>query len=121
MRSPMRAARSVRLAAVLAGGAFALHQLRYLIAPSGDLGPQGHGYMTALLPPIAVLLLAAVIATLIRGTEGACPARPPLGRRVALFAVALLAIYTGQETLEGLMAGGGPGDLAAALTDGGWI
>jgi hypothetical protein len=117
----MRAARNVRLAAILALGAFALHQLRYLIASSPEAGGQGHGYMTALLPPLAVLLLAAVIATLVRGTEGASPARAPLGRRIAVFALALLAIYVAQESLEGLLAAGQPGGLAALLADAGWV
>ena len=121
MRSALRAAHNVRLAAILAVGAFALHQLRYLLGSSGDVAQQGHGYMTDLPAPIAVLLLAAVIATLIRGTEGASPARAPLGRRIALFAFALLAIYTGQETVEGLMATGAPGGFATALAHGGWL
>ena len=78
----MRLAHNVRLAAILAVGAFALHQLRYLIASgassSGELAR--HGYMTDLLPPIAVGGLAAAGATLIRGTEGAAPT----GARVTL-------------------------------------
>jgi hypothetical protein len=117
----MRAAHNVRLAAILAVGAFALHQLRYLLAPSAELAQQGHGYMTDLLPPIAALVLAAAIATLIRGTEGASPAPTPLGRRAVLFGVALLAIYVGQETLEGLMAAGHAGGFATSLTGGGWL
>jgi hypothetical protein len=116
----MRTAHYVRLAAVLALGAAALHQLRYLFALgfSSSVEPAGHGYMSDLLPALAVLVLSAVLATVIRGTEGASPARVPLGRRVAVFSVALLAIYTGQETLEGLAAAGHPADL---LAGGGWI
>jgi len=115
----MRAAHSVRLAAILAVGAFALHQLRYLLAPSAEIAQRSHGYMTDLLAPIAVLVLAATIATLLRGTEGASPAGAPLGRRVALFGAALLAIYVGQETLEGLMAAGDVSGFVASITDGG--
>src|SRR5436190_19301738 len=121
MRSAMRAAHNVRLAAILAVGAFALHQLRYLLAPSAELPQQGHGYMMDLLPPLAVLVLAAVVATLIRGTEGASPARATLGRRVVVFGLALLAIYAGQETLEGLIAAGHAGGFAVSLTAGGWL
>ena len=51
--------------------------------------------MTDLMAPIAVLVLAGALATLIRGTEGASPSRAPLGRRIAVFAGALLAIYVG--------------------------
>jgi hypothetical protein len=125
MRSALRAAHNVRLAAILALGAFALHQLRYLIAlgasSSADLAQQGHGYVTDLLPPLAVLVLAAALATLVRGTEAASPARAPLGRRTALFSVTLLAIFIGQESLEGIVAAGqlvGPGALIA---NGGWL
>jgi hypothetical protein len=123
MRSPMRLAHNVRLAAILAVGAFALHQLRYLIASgassSGELAR--HGYMTDLLPPIAVLVLAAAVATLIRGTEGASPTRARLGRRIAVFAAALLAIHVGQESLEAILTTGHPAGAAAMLAGGGWI
>ena len=90
----MRTAHRVRLASILAVGAFALHQLRYLIAVGGRSStapPEGHRYMSDLLPPIAVLVLAALLATLIRGTEAAAT---PDGRRwpavSAVFAGALL-------------------------------
>jgi hypothetical protein len=117
----MRIAHNVRLAAILAVGAFALHQLRYLIAPGASSAElAGHGYMTDLLAPIAVLVLAAALATLIRGTEGASPARAPLGRRIMVFASALVAIHVGQEGLEGVLAAGHPMS-AAMLAGGGWI
>jgi hypothetical protein len=116
----MRAAHRVRLASILAVGAFGLHQLRYLIAFGGSSATEGHRYMADLLPPIAVLVLAAFLATLIRGTEGATPERTPLARRIAVFAGALLAIFVGQEMLEGLFAGHSAG-AATLLSDGGWI
>jgi hypothetical protein len=120
MRSTVRIAHHVRLAAILALGAFALHQLRYLLAfgPSGDLAEQSHRYMTALLPAIAVLALAGLVATLIRGTEGASPSGTSLTRRIAVFAAALLAIYLTQESLEGMLLVGHP---AASLANGGWL
>jgi hypothetical protein len=121
MRPTMRIAHNVRLASILAVGAFGLHQLRYLIA--GGSSPAelaGHGYMSSLLAPIAVLLLAGALATLIRGTEGASPERSPLGRRIALFAAALLAIYLGQESLEAVMTVGHPTGTAM-FANGGWI
>jgi hypothetical protein len=121
----MRTAHRVRLAAILALGAFALHQLRYLIAfggsSSAELAQEGHRYMSDLLPPVSVLALAAVVATLIRGTEGTSTTRAPLARRIAVFAGALLAIYVGQEVLEGLIASGHPEGVAALLAGGGWI
>jgi hypothetical protein len=119
----MRIAHNVRLAAILAVGAFALHQLRYLVASGGasSAGHSAHGYMTDLMAPIAVLVLAAAMATLIRGTEGALPARAPLGRRIAVFTLALLAIYLGQESLEALLSTGHLATLAAVLAAGGWV
>ena len=119
----MRIAHNVRLAAILALGAFALHQLRYLIAPgaSSSTALSSHGYMTELMAPIAVLVLAAAVATLIRGTEGARPERAPLGRRIAVFAVALLAIYLGQESVEALLGADRLADLPAMLAAGGWV
>jgi hypothetical protein len=116
----MRTAHRVRLASILAVGAFGLHQLRYLIALGGSPATEGHRYMSDLLPPIAVLALAAFLATLIRGTEGATPERTPLARRIAVFAGALLAIFVGQEMLEGLIAGHSAG-AATLLSHGGWI
>jgi hypothetical protein len=121
----MRTVHRLRLASILAVGAFALHQLRYLIAFAGsssaELSQHGHRYMSELLAPLAVLVLAAVLATLIRGTEAASPTRAPLGRRMAVFTGALLAIFVGQELLEGLFATGHAGGPAAVFADGGWI
>ena len=123
MRSTMRIAHNVRLASLLAVGAFGLHQLRYLIA-SGDATVAehaAHGYMTQLMAPIAVLVLAAALATVIRGTEGAAPERAPLGRRIPLFAGALLAIYVGQESLEAIPTAGHPALAGSMLAGGGWV
>jgi hypothetical protein len=119
----MRIAHSVRLAAILAVGAFALHQLRYLLAfgSPGELAQQGHGYVTDLLAPIAVLVLAAALATLIRGTEGASHTRAPLGRRTAVFSGVLLAIFAGQESLEGFMTAGHPAGPGTLLSNGVWL
>jgi hypothetical protein len=117
----MRTAHRIRLASILAVGAFALHQLRYMLAFGGSPAAEGHRYLADLLPPLSVLVLAAILATLLRGTEGASPTRAPLARRVALFSGALLAIYVSQELLEGLMAASHSANLAALLAGGGWI
>ncbi len=124
MRSTLRLAHIVRLAGIVASGAFALHQLRYLLAfgsNSANLAEHGHRYMTALLPAIAVLILAGAVATLIRGTEGASSARAPLTRRIGMLAGALLAIYVAQESLEAALSVGHPVLPAAVLEHGGWL
>jgi hypothetical protein len=121
----MRTAHYVRLAALLAVGAAALHQLRYLVvfgsSSSGELAREGHGYLVDLLPALAVLVFSAALATVVRGTEGAASARSPLTRRIAVFAGALLTIYTGQELLEGILAAGHPAGPGALLAGGGWV
>jgi hypothetical protein len=121
MAATIRLAHRVRLAALFALGAFAVHQLRYLASPgpSADLA-HGHGYMADLLPPIAVFSLAAVLATLIRGTEAASPVRSSIFRRAPLLAAGLLAVFVGQESLEGVAAGH-PGGFAAVFGHGGWL
>jgi hypothetical protein len=117
----MRTAHRIRLASILAVGAFVLHQLRYLLAFGDSSAAEGHRYLADLLPPLSVLVLAAILATLLRGTEGASYTRAPLARRVALFSGALLAIYVGQELLEGLMTASHSANFAALLSGGGWI
>jgi hypothetical protein len=66
-------------------------------------------------------VLAGAVATLIRGTEGASPARAPLARRILVFAGALLAIYIAQEMFEGILLAGHPAGPAAVLANGGWL
>jgi hypothetical protein len=82
----MRTAHYVRLAALLAAAAVALHQLL-------------SGFAAGLLPLLAVLVMSVALATLIRGTESASPARAPLARRIAAFSIVLL--------MTALLAGGG--------------
>jgi hypothetical protein len=121
----MRTAHRVRLAGILALGAFALHQLRYLITfgsgSSEELARQGHGYMADWLPIVGVFALSALVGTLIRGHYGERLVRASLPRRAAIFALALLAIFVTQESLEGLLAAGHPGGAAALLASGGWL
>jgi hypothetical protein len=125
MRLTMRTAHRIRLAGILALGAFALHQLRYLLAfgsdSSEELARQGHSYMADWLPIVGVFALSALIGTLIRGRYGARLARASLPRRAAIFAVALFAIFSTQESLEGFFAAGHPGGAAAVLGSGGWL
>jgi hypothetical protein len=118
----------LRLAGLLAGGAFALHQLRYLVGygdhSHGQLGGQGHAYMTLLAPVVAVALMlvaADFCARLIGARAGRSPGRSP--RPLKLWAMAtacLLAAYGVQETLEGALSPGHPGGLTGLLGHGGF-
>jgi hypothetical protein len=118
-----------RAAALLAGGAFALHQLRYLLGyghhSHGELARQGHAYMTLLAPLVAVVLMLVVAdfcARMLGARAARHPGRAPrLGQVWAAFTLCLLAAYVAQETLEGALAAGHPAGAAALLGHGGWV
>jgi hypothetical protein len=116
-----------RAAALLAGGAFALHQLRYLLGygdhAHGELGAQGHSYMTVAAPVVAVALMLVMAdfgARLLRGHAETAAARTPLRRLWLLATLSLLAAYGIQESLEGALAPGHPAGAAALVAHGGW-
>lgn len=119
----------LRATAALAVGAFSLHQGRYLLGygdASGDaLAAHGHGYLTLLVPLLA-LLAAAAAAQFLTALARAGATAAVRGRRRRFGAVwgaatlALLATYSGQELLEGMLASGHPDGVAALLAGGGW-
>ncbi len=119
-----------RLAVLLAVASLAVHHLRYLIAfgeGSGEqLAGRGHAYLLV-VAPLAVAVFAAVVAQLLLRTIAAAPRERELSRPLGLVgstlacAGAVLAIYVGQETLEGLLAPGHAGGWAGVFADGGWI
>ena len=120
---------SLRCAALLAGGALAVHELRYAVAYRDHareaLAQQGHAYLALLTPLViglAVLALAAWGHTLARGTA-TCAARDvaSLPRLWALAFAALFAIHFGQETLEGWLAAGHPAGVAGTFAHGGIV
>jgi hypothetical protein len=121
----MGSARRARGAAILALGAFALHQLRYLVAfgssSSEELARQGHGYLASAAPVLAAMALAALLATALRARFGDGLAKGSIPRRTAVFTLALLGIFSVQESLEGLLAAGHPAGLAAILGGGGYL
>jgi hypothetical protein len=120
---------TIRATSLLALGALAVHQLRYLLAYGPDAGEalahQGHGYLTQVAPVLAGLSVAAIAATLIvamlgrRTADG--PRRASISLATMLFAAGLLAIFSTQELAEGLLAPGHPAALDALLANGGWI
>lgn len=113
----------LRTAALLGMGALAVHQLRYLIAHGDGAGAalarEGHAYLGALAPAVAMLAGVAALDFLLalavrrRGNTGSY-------RWVAVTAC-LMAVYVGQESIEGLLAAGHPVGLAAVLGNGGWV
>lgn len=117
---------------LVAAGALGVHDLRYLLAYRGgaghELSLQGHGYLrlaTPLIAGLVVLAAAAFAARVMRAYaagDGGEPRPLPSTRRMWLLASALLiAVYSTQEWLEGELAAGHPGGLAAPYSHGGWI
>src|SRR5690349_16639041 len=106
--SVTRTTSAVRTAAVLALGAFAVHQLRYLAGLGhGANGPE-HSYLGTLLPFLVVLAASSAVgATAVTLTSARAAGR---SAGWAFCAAALLLIFCAQETAEGL----------APFAHGGW-
>jgi hypothetical protein len=121
------AARRFRLAALLAAGALAVHELRYALAYGDHAGreasAQGHAYVTVLLPVVVLAALFAAAHALLRFAGG--PASGSRGHRFTGLwlgcTVALVAAYCGQELVEGWLAAGHPAGVAGVFEHGGWI
>jgi hypothetical protein len=122
--------RGVARAAVLPAAAFAVHQLRYLLAFGGtsgvELQRQGHAYLHSLVPWI-VLLLALALGGFLSALGRAMSGQTSLSRFSFSFlglwltcSLSLLVIYATQELLEGVLAVGHPWGLAGVLGYGGW-
>ena len=113
------------MGALLSAGAFGVHQLRYALA-YGDgaetaLAASGHGYL-AMAEPLIGLALAFALAYVVWRIAGGTVKRPASRQRVAvLFALTLLAVYSGQELLEGELAVGHADGLAGVFGAGGWV
>jgi hypothetical protein len=110
-----------------------VHQLRYQLAfgsrADEKLASEGHQYLGALAPVAAMLLAIGVglfLASLARAwrvgeEDGSAPdARRSLPSIWLLAALSLLALYSGQEFLEGVLATGHPGGLAGIFGQGGF-
>jgi hypothetical protein len=122
--------RTARTASLLSLGAFAVHQLRYLLAYGHQTGQalahQGHGYLSDGGGVAAALALATLLATLLAGVlapnrRAGEPAAVVFRRTAGLYALALLAIFCVQELIEGAVAVGHPAGFAAVLAHGGWV
>jgi hypothetical protein len=116
-----------RTAGALAACAYAVHSLRYALAygshAGAELQRQGHAYLAG-APVLLTALLALAAAELVRAVargDRAPDAAPSLTRTWALAAVALMAIFGVQESLEGLLAAGHPAGVAAVVGGGGWL
>jgi hypothetical protein len=121
-----RGAAVARTASLVTLGALAVHQLRYELA-FGDhagqvLAADGHSYLAGILPPLVAVSVATVLAaTLVRALAGRDSGAVALWQRALLYAVALLAVFTSQELIEGALAAGHPAGVAGVLGAGGWL
>jgi hypothetical protein len=124
------ALRGLARGAVVPAAAIAVHQLRYWLAFGSNAGielqRQGHSYLHSVAPWIVVALAWAVgafLSALGRAMHGQTSV-PRYGLSlVALWAIcaaSLVAIYSGQELLEGVMATGHPAGLVGIFGYGGW-
>jgi hypothetical protein len=104
---------ALRPATLIAAGAFAVHELSYLAGPEAPHATWGHAYVAALLPALAILAALGLFVTIERGVAGRrTPAASPL-TRVLTYAAAILALFLGQEAVEGLLAGADPVQIGA--------
>lgn len=121
----------LRAAALMPAAVLTVHQLRYLLAFGGGTGSElekeGHQYLSALAAPIAMLvaivigLFFARLASAWRdGAEDDAAPRHGFLRLALLIGAALLALYSCQELLEGMLSTGHPGGFVGVFGQGGW-
>jgi hypothetical protein len=108
--------------------ALVVHQLRYMLAfgsnATSELADQGHSYMHEVTPWIVLVCCLGFGAFLTRcarvwHTGEAGSRRTSFVRLWLVAATGLVAIYAGQEFLEGLFATGHPSGLVGVFGDGG--
>ena len=114
------------MAALLAGGSFAVHQLRFSLAygshSSAVLARQGHAYLSVVAPLVigALMLAAAHFARSLARARGDAAA-PSLRRLWSISTVTLIGVYCVQELAEGFLASGHPVGLVGVFGGGGWL
>ncbi len=116
--------------ALLPPAAFAVHQLRYMLAYGGHAGVMlertGHSYLHSIVPWIMLalaLVLGGFLAALGKAFAGHDTAARYTGSLLGMWlacSASLIAIFACQEFLEGLLATGHPGGLAGIFGYGGW-
>lgn len=113
----------MRAAGLILTGELAVHELRYLIAPAHR--PE-HGYLP-LLAAASVLVLAIAAGqpagVLEHARSSGRDERLTLSFRAAwpMLVLAVAALFSVQELIEGLLGGAEPSAPMAVLGDGGWV
>ena len=100
----------LRAGALIATAALALHQLRYAIGYGlgSPAAKTGHGYLPVAGALAIALLALAMLHLLARatGAQGPDPRMPRFRRTWLAVSAILLAVFVGQELVEGLLTGG---------------
>ena len=129
MTTSMRTGSKLRSFALVTGAAYAVHQLRYLLAHEGGSeepgGAQAHGYFELVVPLVAVVVLVAlaVFAASLLETRRRAPkpcSAPGGGASWVSFSGILFGLYCMQEWLEGQIGQGHETGLGAIFGHGGW-
>ena len=129
MRRPRAVLDVARVASLLALGALAVHQLRYLFTHGSGWGEalqrEGHAYLSSALPVVVALATAALVAVLLRSAEIGAWRSPGARHRGAsgwlLYATALFVVFSVQELAEGALVASHPAGLDAVLGGGAWV
>jgi hypothetical protein len=122
--------RSTAQIALLPAAAFLVHQLRYLLAFGGHAGAvlqeTGHSYLNSVVPWL-VLLIACVVGGFLRSLGRSLAGQTTVPRYTLSLAglwiacsSALIAIFVGQELLEGIFLAGHPAGWTGVFGYGGW-
>ena len=127
-RAMSRSPSTLRTAALIAGGALSVHELRFLIAPAGaaEASSAGHGYLPLAGFLVAVALaaalahLAAVVGRAIR-TGRHEPGGSGFAATWVAVTVAIAAVFLTQEAVEAALTGRAGEGLSAVLGSGGWM
>jgi hypothetical protein len=115
---------------LMPAAALVVHQARYSLTygpnASSELAAQGHSYLHSIVP-WTMLALGIGASMFVRRAARAARTGSSGGFTTvsatvlwSLTAIALLAIYTTQETLESFSASGHPAGMAGVFGHGGW-
>jgi hypothetical protein len=130
----------LRAAALMPAAVLTVHQVRFMLAFGGSSGEElekeGHQYLSALAAPIAMsvaIVVGLFFARLVsawrdgagEGDARSGAASDPASRRgflrlALLIGASLLALYSCQELLEGMLSNGHPEGFNGVFGDGGW-
>jgi len=129
MSAMSRAWPRIRAFSLLAAGALAVHELRYLAGygpGSGEaLAQQGHSYLSMVFALTVLLLgIGAIryVISLARAAQGHVPVEraPRFAPMWLKFSAVLAGVYVLQEGLEGSFAPGHPAGVVGVFGHGGW-